>query len=534
MLKDVIKDNIKDDYGNPRDVSLKTVYTGLKKLMIVDIVLEGNENHPQKIFESLNSTGKDLTEADKIRNYVLLHQKPHIQDRLYKDYWFPMEQYFGKEEYTKRFDSFMRDYLTLKTEQIPTLKGIYVKFKAYLPDYLFKNPENAEKIVREISRYGRHYVDIIQKEEDPELKVCLEDIWELRAEVVYPFLLEVYDYYKRDDIEKSEVIKTLRLVESYVFRRSICGLSSKFLNHIFVDILRKMPENNANNYIKSLNATLLGLPFHRRCPKDDEFKEALLKKDIYHLNRSDRRCKYMLRRLENYERKEPISSSDEEYTIEHVMPQTLTEEWKKQLGENFSEIHANYLHTIGNLTLTGRNSEFGNKSFIEKRDMCKEGFSHSTLYLNDSLGRAEEWNEDAIKTRASELAEKACKAWIYPEGNKDLSFNIDDLSIGETYNTLSAPQKLRVTMPDGEVIDHQSAQATFFEVIEKLGPERVIEVDVKGVIISTDPSTFNHERFKRYGNYYISINHGTPQKMDYLEKFAHQLGIQLRIEIVEK
>ena len=115
-----------------------------------------------------------------------------------------------------------------------------------------------------------------------------------------------------------------------------------------------------------------------------------------------------------------------------------------------------------------------------------------------------------------------------------LSFNIDNLPIGETYNTPSAPQKLRVTMPDGEVIDHHSAQATFFEVIEKLGPERVIEVDVKGVIISTDPSTFNHERFKQYGNYYISINHGTPQKMDYLEKFAHQLGIQLRIEIVEK
>ena len=418
MIKDVVEGKIKDAYKNPIDVNLQTVHSGLKKLMIVEIILEGNENSPQTVFESLNSTGVPLSQADLIRNYVILQAKsPTVQNRLYRDFWFEMEEYFGKEQYTESFNSFMRDYLTLKTEKIPPRKGVYNRFKTYLPPYMFENSKNAEKIVSEIRRYGRHYVDFTEKEKDPEILECLEDIWELRATVIYPFLLEVYDYYKRENLEKSEVVETLRLVESYVFRRSICELSDKFLNHIFVSILKEMSKGNANHYIKSLNATLLGLPFHRRCPKDDEFKEALLKKDIY-TAQSGRICKYMLRRLENYERKEPISSSDEEYTIEHVMPQTLTEEWKKQLGENFSEIHANYLHTIGNLTLTGRNSEFGNKSFVEKRDMCKEGFSHSTLYLNDSLGRAEEWNEDAIKTRASELAEKACKAWIYPEGDK--------------------------------------------------------------------------------------------------------------------
>ena len=171
MLKDVVDGKIKDDDSNPRDVSLKTVYTGLKKLMIVDIVLEGNENSPQKIFESLNSKGLNLSEADLIRNYVLLGQETAFQNVLYKEYWFRMEQYFEKEKGGKKlfdsklFDSFMRDYLTLKTKQIPTLKGIYVKFKAYLPDYMFKNPENAEKIVCEIRRYGKHYVDITQKED---------------------------------------------------------------------------------------------------------------------------------------------------------------------------------------------------------------------------------------------------------------------------------------------------------------------------------------------------------------------------------
>lgn len=436
MLKDVDKGNITDDYGNPRDVSLKTVYTGLKKLMIVDIVLEGNENHPQKIFESLNSTGQDLTQSDLIRNYVLLHQKPPIQDRLYKDYWFPMEQYFGKEEYTKRFDSFMRDYLTLKTERIPARKDIYVKFKAHLPEYMFKTPENAEKIVREIRRYGKHYVDITKKEEDTELLKCLKDIWDLRAEVAYPFLLEVYDYYKREDIEKSEVIETLQLVESYVFRRSICELSGKFLNHTFVKILKETSKKNIKDYIKSFNDILLSMPFISRFPKDDEFKEALLKKDIY-TAQSGRICKYMLHKLENYGHKEPISV--DEFTIEHVMPQKLNQAWRLELGESFGEIHEKYLHTIGNLTLTGYNPEYSNLPFMEKRDMEK-GFCQSHLYLNESLCKAEQWNEDAIRARAAELAEKVCKIWIYPEGD-ELKQDIDDSSIEKIYDYRTAQTK---------------------------------------------------------------------------------------------
>lgn len=526
MLKDVIKGNVKDDFNNPRDVSLKTVYTGLKKLMIVDIVLEGNENHPQKIFESLNSTGKDLSEADKIRNYVLLHQKPHIQDRLYKDYWFPMEQYFGKEEYIKRFDSFMRDYLTLKTGRIPARKDIYVKFKAYLPDYLFKNPENAEKIVSEIRRYGRHYVDITQKEEDPELKACLEDIRELRAEVAYPFLLEVYDYYKREDIEKSEVIETLQLVESYVFRRSICELSGKFLNHTFVKILKETSKENIKDYIKSFNDILLSMPFISRFPKDDEFKEALLTKDIY-TAQSGRICKYMLRKLENDGHKEPINVN--EFTIEHVMPQKLNQAWRLELDANFGEIHEKYLHTIGNLTLTGYNSEYSNSPFKEKRDMEK-GFCQSHLYLNESLCKTEQWNLSAILTRAKELAVKACEIWIYPEGDRNLNFNIDDLSIGETYNTSSGPQKLRVTMDNGDIIDHHISQDTFDEVLIKLGLEDVMYVHPRTV--STTP--FPNGRHRQHGEFYINMNHGVVAKQEILEKIADALGVSMDIEVIEK
>ena len=432
MIKDVVDGKIKDAYKNPIDVNLQTVHSGLKKLMIVEIILEGNENSPQTVFESLNSTGVPLSQADLIRNYVILQAKsPAVQNRLYRNYWFEMEEYFGKEQYTESFNSFMRDYLTLKTEKIPPKKGVYNRFKTYLPPYMFENSENAEKIVSEIRRYGRHYVDFTEKEKVPEILECLEDIWELRATVIYPFLLEVYDYYKRGDIEESEVIKTLQLVESYVFRRSICGLSGKFLNQIFVSILKSISMDNANNYIQSLNAVLLSMPFHRRCPNDDEFKKALWQKDIY-TAQSGRVCKYMLRKLENDGHKEPINV--DEFTIEHVMPQKLTSVWKRELGENHSEIHDKFLHTIGNLTLTGYNTEYSNSHFKEKRDMEK-GFRQSHLYLNESLARAEQWNLSDILTRAKELTEKACKIWIYPEGD-------DNVSIEENSDFPSSQQKI--------------------------------------------------------------------------------------------
>ncbi len=172
MIKDVVKGKIKDAYNNPIDVNLQTVHSGLKKLMIVAIILEGNENSPQMVFESLNSTGVPLSQADLIRNYVILQAKsPTVQNRLYKDFWFEMEEYFGKEQYTESFNNFMRDYLTLKTGKIPPRTGVYDRFKAYLPPYIFENSENTEKIVSEIHRYGRHYVDITEKEKNPEVLI---------------------------------------------------------------------------------------------------------------------------------------------------------------------------------------------------------------------------------------------------------------------------------------------------------------------------------------------------------------------------
>ena len=387
-----------------KKVDLKALYMGLEKLMIVSIALNPATDDPQKIFESLNSTGVTLSQADLIRNYVLMNLEPAFQNKLYENYWFPMEQLFGSE-YAKRFDPFMRNYLTLKMEQIPSRRKIYEKFKDHHP--VNDNSEQLEEIVKEISRHAKYYVDIVLlKEMDPELQKCFADLEELRAEVAYPFLLEVYDDYKQGRIEKADVITILQLVESYVFRRSICDVSTAVMNKLFAAL---MNEVDKNNYIDSLNNAFLAMRTYRRYPTDSEFKEAFINKDVYNFTRRN----YLLRKLENYEHsKEPIEVSG--YTIEHVMPQKLTEAWQQELGEDFQRIHEVWLHKIGNLTLTGYNPEYSNLTFKKKRDMDKKGLSYSRLHLNQSFANTEQWNEDAIIARAEKLAEKACKIWIYP------------------------------------------------------------------------------------------------------------------------
>ena len=266
-----------------KKVNLKVLHTGIEKLRIVSVVLDPAIDDPQKIFESLNSTGVTLSQADLIRNYVLMNLEPRFQNRMYEDYWFPMEQLFG-DEYAKRFDPFMRNYLTLKMEQIPSRGKIYEKFKEHYP--VNDNSEQLEEIVKEISHHAKYYVDLVLlKESDPELRECFADLEELRAEVSHPFLLEVYDDYKQGLIAKADVIKILRLVESYVFRRSVCDVSTAVMNKLFAAL---MNEVDKDNYLESLNAVFRKMRTYRRYPKDSEFKEAFINKDVYNFTR----CNY--------------------------------------------------------------------------------------------------------------------------------------------------------------------------------------------------------------------------------------------------
>jgi uncharacterized protein with ParB-like and HNH nuclease domain/predicted transport protein len=378
---------------------VKTVYQGIQKLMIVDVRLQQGLDNPQMIFESMNSTGKALTQADLIRNFVLMGLQHDLQTRLYNDYWRPMEIVFGAENYNNQFDEFMRFFLVIQTGNHRIRRGdVYNEFKGY------SRKHGVEALLASLKDYAGYYCAIaLGKEKDVQLASAFHDIRELRADVCYPLLMELYADFALQRLTKTEFIEIVLMVESYVFRRVVCDIPTNSLRQTFATFNRKLKKDR---YIESVKAAFLGLPSYRRFPGDTEFQRQMKVRNLYHFNRRS----YWLRRFENHDRKERVMVQD--YTIEHIMPQNenLNADWQADLGEDWKRIRAQYLHTLGNLTLTGYNSEYSDRSFKEKRDM-DGGFHQSPLRLNDGLGTCEVWNEEAIQKRANRLAERATKIW---------------------------------------------------------------------------------------------------------------------------
>src|SRR3989344_1679508 len=384
--------------------NLASVCKGLAKLIIVDISLNRDQDNPQLIFESLNSTGLELSQADLIRNYILMGLEPELQGKLYDHYWRPMEVGFGQEGYAAYFDGFMRHYLTVKTGVIPKEREVYEGFKQYA--YSQKN-EGVEALVADIRTFAGYYCAMaLDMETDSQLKMAFSDLRELKVDVAFPFLLELYHDYAKQILSAKEFLNTVRLIESYVFRRAICSIPTNSMNKTFSNFSRNLKKDR---YLESVQASFLLIPSYRRFPDDEEFKREIKLKDIYNF----RSRSYWLRRLENYERNERVPVA--EYTIEHVMPQNenLSAEWKAELGPEWERIQNAYLHTLGNLTLTGYNSEYSDKPFMEKRNM-KGGFAESPLRLNKEIADKEHWKEQDILNRAETLSERATKVWLVP------------------------------------------------------------------------------------------------------------------------
>ncbi|GAA7202989.1 DUF262 and DUF1524 domain-containing protein [Helicobacter pylori] len=380
---------------------LETIFKGLEKLMIVEIALEKGKDEPQLIFESMNSKGIELTQTDLIRNYIIMETETEKQEGFYNKYWRAMEEEFKQNK--ELFDRFVRHYLTIKTREIPNINKVYVALK----DYRQKEGIGIEDLLKDLQKYCGYFCQIVfKKEDDKDLNKALSFLVDLEKDVIYPLLLELYSDYKDGVLSDRDFIPIIYLTESYICRRAVCGLGANGLNKIFASFTKKI---NKDQYLESIKAHFLSLEKTTgKFPKDSEFKNLFTTIDFYNLKEK----KYFLERLEKFDTGEPVNTK--ECTIEHIMPQTLTEEWERDLGENFQAIHDKYLHTIGNLTLTGYNEEYSNNSFQEKRDMEK-GFKQSPLRLNQSLKDLEVFGEEEIEKRANDLADWALKIWTYPK-----------------------------------------------------------------------------------------------------------------------
>lgn len=391
--------------GDP-SLDLVAVCRGLDKLVVVDVKLERGVDNPQLVFEAMNSTGKKLSQADLIRNYVLMDLPPKRQERLYSAYWRPMELEFAAAQ-ESQFDQFVRHYLTIKTGEIPRLDDIYDAFKDHAVAFT-KDDETIDSLVIELRHFAHRYCAMaLGKETDPQLLRAFKDLDQIKADVVYPFLLEVYTDYELGTLTREDVLHIVDLVTSYIFRRAVCRIPTNSLNKTFAGFSSAVRKDR---YLDSVRANFLSFKSYRRFPTDAEFAADLKTNDLYNF----RRRSYFLRMLENYGRKERVTIED--YTIEHIIPQNenLSAEWRSALGDDWQELQANYLHTLGNLTLTGYNSEYSDHPFSKKRDM-EGGFRDSPLRLNKGLGQLETWNAGEIEERAERLADDALKIWSRPK-----------------------------------------------------------------------------------------------------------------------
>lgn len=387
------------------------IYAGIFKLSLVSISLDKDSDNPQMIFESMNSTGKDLSQTDLLRNYLLMDLTPEKQTRLYKTYWKPMEELFGEDIYkndVNKFDYFIRDFLTLKSDTgyICKINNVYENFKRYYLD------NNCEKfaVLKDLFTYAKYYacIDLLQ-ENDDELKLYWQEFKKLDSHVVYPFLLKLYDDYSCQILIKEDFKKILQVVISYLWRRAICEIPTNSLSKTFATLYQAVDKED---YVNSVIKAFVFKSSYKRFPSDYEVREKLQTKDIYHF----RLRKYLLEALENYYHKEPIDLNTANYTIEHIMPQNIEHNlsWQQMLGEDWQEVHSLYLHTLGNLTITGYNAEMSNKSFWEKVN-GESGFKHSHLKLNESIAQSDVWNKKAIQRRTNILTDIILKIWKYPE-----------------------------------------------------------------------------------------------------------------------
>ena len=392
---------------------LKGLYDSIMKLVIVNISLNpANGDDPQLIFESLNSTGLDLLESDKIRNYVLMNMSIKEQERIYKKYWKELEKKVRDD-----INKFIRYYLAVKTGSLANEKNIYIEFKKYKQS----KDINIEDILKDMIEYAELY-RIIKccDSKNKEFKEVLKRLNKLENESSTPGLLGIIKAYKDEKMSIEELINSFSLIENYLVRRNICSLPTNQLNKIFsnmnMEIEQKINKLNIS-YYNALEQVLLSKTGKSRFPNNHDFHDKFTTYELYNAKGSFK--KYFFERLENENIKEKIAVEEQiedgTLTIEHIMPQTLTDEWKYELGNNWEVIHNRYKDTIGNLTLSAYNSEYSNLTFKEKKEMKDKGFNSSRLYLNESVRKFEQWNEKTIQGRAEILYKKAENIWWIPK-----------------------------------------------------------------------------------------------------------------------
>jgi uncharacterized protein with ParB-like and HNH nuclease domain len=458
-----IVDNFNYFRGRISVENLQFIQEGLSKLMFVEISLDRHKDNPQRIFESLNSTGLELSQADLIRNYILMDLKPEDQDSIYEDYWKIIEK-FAQDETSNRscVSDYIRDYLTLENKKIPNKSKVYLEFKE---KYRATSIKDLKKNLANIKRLVYHYNKLINPQNEPDIDIRrqLEYIDRLKINVAFAFLMKVYDDYASKIINKKTLLDVLELIQSFTWRRFILGLQTNSLNKIFMNLYDKVDHEN---YLYSIQKTLIQKSGIQRFPKDSEVIDALKFKDFYNINPKNRG--YFLSRLENHNNTEVVSiEGNVNITVDHIFPQNPDPQWKRQLGtDEYNFIKENYLNTIANLTLSGNNGKLGNKPFEIKRDLKDVGYRDSRLWLNKYLANLQKWEKAEIEQRFKFISERFLEIWKYPEIDVEPTENSGEINIFDAEDPTH--KKLDYAIFLDQKIEVTQISKLYVEVLKKL------------------------------------------------------------------
>lgn len=506
-----------------------TILHGLKCLLFVEISLERGKDDPQRIFESLNSTGLELSQADLIRNYILMGLEPNEQIRVFNEYWDIIEQNakdLEKEE--SKVSDFIRDYLTYKTKKIPNKAKVYEEFKAR---YAARNSKFYQEILQEIKEFSFHYNKLLNpsREVNSQLRKQLDYIKRLEINISFPFLLPVYSDYTNKLITVEQFESVLKLVQSFVWRRFIIGLPTNALNKIFMTLYNDV---DSTRYLPSIQKALMRKKGVQKFPTNKEIELALEEKDVYNIQSKNRI--YFLELLENHENREYVSIENNEITIEHIFPQTPDEVWYNKLDENTITLFRDkFLDTISNLTLSGNNGSLSNKFFDEKKSMNKDGkqqgYNFSRLWLNQYLREIDRWDLETLKTRYKILLDRFYKIWAYP----DIEIE-EEIDTDQDYTIYNSPdprfKKLDYFIWKDEKVVTDEISKMYYHVIKSLfeeNPSSFYHQDIKAILAATNNPNELRTPFQVGANYFIESN------IDNNSKFRKLRALLTRVDCEE-
>ncbi|SEI38563.1 Uncharacterized conserved protein, contains ParB-like and HNH nuclease domains [Allopseudospirillum japonicum] len=491
------------------------ILDGLNKLIIVEISLNKSQDDPQRIFESLNSTGLELSQADLIRNYILMSLDAHGQKQIYQKYWQKIEN-LARDEMThvSRVSDYIRDYLTMQNKKIPNKGKVYLEFKEI---YHFSNIDQVEAELKKVKQFAFYYNKLANpmKESDQAIQKQLQYIQCLEINVAFPFLMRVYDDYAQNLIDKETFIHVLELVQAYVWRRFLVGLPTNALNKTFMSLYDKLDKEN---YLFSVQKAFLQKAGNQRFPKDKEVADVLKLKDMYNIKQKNRL--YFFERIENFQNTEQVLvHGNSKITIEHIFPQNPEPRWRTDLElKEYNLIKEKYLHTLANLTLSGNNAKLSNKAFQQKRDLADVGYKDSRLWLNQYLAGLDRWGMDEMKQRYLLLCKRVLKIWAYPRIKMQAYTEVEEINIFEADDPKHKKLEYIVFL-DQKIPVHQVAKlyVIIFEKLFAARPEIFFSSDLgERLGLSKNPQDIRQAK-PISDSYFIEANFNNTTKFELIK-----------------